>query len=458
MEFIHSPYVPGESIAAIATPPGDGGIAVIRISGEDSLIIADRIFSGSVLNYQSHTVNFGHILDKEKNPIDDVLLLVMHNPRSFTGENIVEIHCHGGYLISKRVLSLVLESGARAAKPGEFTFRAFINEKIDLAQAEAIQKIIHSKNEYALNAAQNQLQGKLSEEVQAFQKKLTSIAAILEAWLDFPEEGLEFATTDEIIQQLTEVFNSLQHLIHTFYEGKILQQGISLCLIGSPNVGKSSLMNTLLKKDRAIVSAIPGTTRDLVEDHCQLNGLNVRITDTAGIRDATEQIEQEGIRRSNIAMKEADIVLLVLDSCNQLTEKEQHLLNIVPKNNTVIIGNKVDLLKGASPKWEHESAVFISAKLNHGIEELKKKIDSIIWRDNPPSKEELVITDIRHKEALEKSSLACQNVISGLKSGVSPEFITIEIKDALTHLGKIIGTNISEDILTDIFSNFCIGK
>lgn len=458
MEFIHQPYQPGETIAAIATPPGEGGVAIIRISGREALDVAAKIFSGPVKEYKSHTVHYGHILNIEGKRIDDALLVVMLGRRSYTGEDTVEIHCHGGSLITRRVLDAVLQAGARAAKPGEFTFKAFINNKIDLAQAEAVQELICAKNEYALNAAEEQLKGTLSQKIGDFQKQLTLIAAILEAWVDFPEEGLEFASMDEICTDLNAIIETMQKLQGTFHDGRIVSEGISLCLIGSPNVGKSSLMNALLDKERAIVSHIPGTTRDVLEDHMRLNGLNFKLTDTAGIRVTSEEIEQEGIRRSKKAMQQADLILLVLDASKGLDAQDYGLLDELPPHKTIAIWNKIDLPHADLPSLRLQHAVKLSAKQKIGLEELRKTIDAVIWQNGLPSREEVMITNVRHKEALSEAIDACQNVFHGLKTGVSPEFLSMDMRKSLSDLGKIIGTNITEDILTAIFSKFCIGK
>lgn len=458
MEFIHQTYYPGETTVAIATPPGEGGVAIIRISGAQALNIAARVFSGPVHQYRSHTAHFGQIRNAEGEHLDDVLLLVMLGSRSYTGETTVEIHCHGGSLITRRVLEAVLIAGARAALPGEFTFRAFLNGKMDLAQAEAVQALIGAKNELALDAAENQLKGRLSQSIKQFQQQLTQIAAILEAWVDFPEEGLEFATIDEICDDLDQLCQAMGKLVATFHNGKILHDGLSLCLVGRPNVGKSSLMNALLDKDRAIVSPIPGTTRDVLEDHLRLNGLHIKVSDTAGIRETEEGIEQEGIRRSKQAMQQADLVLLVLDAHCGLTDEDKQLLTFVPHGKTIIIWNKVDLPHRTFPLLDFPFTVQLSAKQREGLEKLHKVIDQLIWQDGPPSKEEILVTNIRHKEALATSIEAARRVRQGLHQGISPEFLTIDMRQALSELGKILGANVTEDILSAIFSKFCIGK
>lgn len=457
MEFVHPTYQPGETIAAIATPPGEGGVAIIRISGNRALDVAARLFSGPLHQYPSHTAHFGQICNLQGEHVDDVLLLVMLGGRSYTGEETVEIHCHGGSLITRRVLEAVLAAGARAALPGEFTFRAFLNGKLDLAQAEAVQTLICAKNERALDAAEQQLNGSLSQSISTFQSSLTQIAAILEAWVDFPEEGLEFATMEEICEDLEKICTSMEKLAATFHNGKILHEGLSLCLVGCPNVGKSSLMNALLDKERAIVSHIPGTTRDVLEDHLRLNGLHLKLSDTAGIRETQEGIEQEGIRRSKKTMQEADLVLFVLDACQGLTEEDKKLLVEVPPTKTLAVWNKIDLPHAETPTL-HLPTVKLSAKNREGLEELHQAIDRLIWQNGPPSKEEIVITNIRHKEALIASCEAARRVQHGLRQSVSPEFLTLDIRQTLLELGKVIGTNVTEDILSAIFSKFCIGK
>ncbi len=458
MDFVHQPYFPGETIAAIATPPGEGGVAIIRISGDHALKVATQVFSGPVNSYRTHTAHYGQILDKNKEIVDHVLLLVMLGKRSYTGEDTVEIHCHGGSLITRRVLETVLHAGARAALPGEFTFKAFTNGKIDLAQAEAVQELICAKSERALDAASNQLQGNLSAKIKAYQTALTQTTAILEAWVDFPEEGLEFASMEEIVSELEQICLEMQALCRTFHDGKILHDGLSICLVGCPNVGKSSLMNVLLDKNRAIVSNIPGTTRDILDDFMRLNGLHFKLSDTAGIRATDEIIEQEGIRRSREAMENADVTLLVLDASQGITIEDEQLLKEVPKNKTIIIWNKIDLTHTQLPPLDFPYSVNVSAKNKQGLKELLDTIDKMVWQQGPPSKEEVVITNIRHKESLLRSIEAAQNVIDGLRESVSPEFLTMDMRLCLSELGKVIGTNITEDILSAIFSKFCIGK
>lgn len=459
MHFIHEPYIPGDTIAAIATPPGEGGVAIVRISGKEAFNVASKIFSGPIHTYKTHTAHYGQIRDLSGQHVDDVLVLVMRGSRSYAGEDTVEVHCHGGGLITRRVLEVVISAGARAARPGEFTFKAFINGKVDLAQAEAVQSLISAKNEYALQAAEGQLKGSLSAKVTNFQEGLTLVTAILEAWIDFPEEGLEFASMEDICNDLKTSIDSMRALANTFYDGKILQEGVSLCLVGCPNVGKSSLMNALLDKERAIVSPIAGTTRDILEDQMRLNGLNLRLLDTAGIRSTEEIIEQEGIRRSKEAMHEADLIILVLDATKGYSVEDQQLVQLAPKAKTIVVWNKTDLPYEHLPSIDHfPNVVSLSAKQKIGIEDLRQMIDRVIWENGPPSKEEIIITNVRHREALLAAIAAAETVVSGLDMGVSPEFLSSDMRLCLSELGKIIGTNIGEDVISAIFSTFCIGK
>ena len=453
MEFTHRSYEKGQTIAAVATPPGVGGIAVIRIAGDNALNVADRIFSGPIHKYQTHTAHFGNILDIEGHIIDEGMALVMKNPKSYTGEDTVEIHCHGGTLITQKVLQAAFAAGARPALPGEFTFKAFQNGKIDLTRAEAVQEVIASKSELAWQAAENHLEGKLHEQITTFQKRLTEITAIFEAWVDFPEEGLEFASKEDLLANLEKLIKEMSTLHMSFHDGKILQTHFSLCLIGAPNVGKSSLMNALIGKERSIVTHIPGTTRDILEEEIQIAGLTFRLLDTAGIRETQELIEQEGVRRSHKAAQEADLILLVLDVTNPSSIPPQ-----LPEKKTIAIWNKIDLDHSPVPKLPFSHQVNLSAKEGLGLDILKKEIHRILWHNGPPSKEEVILTNERHFQALGSAIAALKKVIEGLQTELSPEFLVSDIRLSLKELGTIIGMNITEEVLSAIFSKFCVGK
>jgi tRNA modification GTPase len=443
-----------DTIAAVATAPGEGAIAVIRISGPLAFPVAEEIFSRPIKDFKTHTAHYGHLLKADGSHLDSVLLLLMKGPNSYTGEDSIEISCHGGSLITRRVLERIFEAGARPAQPGEFSLRAYLNSKIDLAQAEAVQELIAAKSELALENAERQLEGALSKKIASFQKELTEVAAILEAWVDFPEEGLEFAAMEEIVADLESVCLRMERLRSTFHDGKALHEGLFLCLAGTPNVGKSSLMNALLRKERAIVTEIAGTTRDLLEEDFRLGQLHFKLIDTAGIRETTEIVEKEGIRRSQNAMQRADIILLLLDASRPLSSQDRELLRLAPKEKTVVIWNKIDLGKPQEPI----PSVQISAKEQIGLDELQNAIEALIWKEGPPSKEEVLITQLRHHQALTNAIASCRAVITGLKEGISAEFVASDMRAALNELGKIIGTNVTEDILSAIFSKFCLGK
>jgi tRNA modification GTPase len=446
-----------DTIAAIATPPGEGGIAVIRLSGPKAILIASKVCSGNVLDYKSHTVHLSHVLDAKKEIIDEALIIVMNGPRSFTGEDVVEIHCHGGNLIARKILSRLIDEEARLAAAGEFSYRAFKNGKMDLVQAESIQTLISAKNDLALKAAEMQLAGNLSAKIRVLQKKITDIAAIIEAWVDYPEEGLEFATEDELKDELEGIAHTLKTLSLSFHDGKLFNSGLSLCLIGSPNVGKSSLMNALIGRDRAIVTDIPGTTRDLLSEEIRLGSLHFTLTDTAGIRKTEEVVEIEGIKRSKKAAKEADLILLVLDANRGINEEDQALLKTLPLEKTVIIWNKID--QNPSPPFlDAPHIVHTSAKDLVGIEELKQTIHEVIWQGRMPDKSAIVLTKERHYQAVKKALTLVEKALFDLRLATSPEFIAYDLRSSLYSLSQIIGTNVTEDILSSIFANFCVGK
>ncbi|MBI3508304.1 MAG: tRNA uridine-5-carboxymethylaminomethyl(34) synthesis GTPase MnmE [Chlamydiia bacterium] len=444
-----------ETIAAVTTPPGEGAIAAIRISGPDAIAVGKKIFSGPVDTYLSHTAHYGKILGAGGESIDTVLLLVMRAPRSYTGEDCVEIFCHGGMLIKDQILKRIFAAGARAARPGEFSLRAFLNGKMDLAQAEAVQRVIAAKSEWALRAAGQQLEGALSKKIASFQKRLTDFAAIVEASVDFPEEGLEFATPEEMVQNLHALIGDMRHLQATFHEGKFLHEGLSLCLLGAPNVGKSSLMNALLGKERAIVTEIAGTTRDILEEDLRFADLHFKLIDTAGIRQTEERIEQEGIRRSRQMMQQADLILLILDASRSLTEEDRALMAQVPEEKTIFVWNKTDV---ASAPERITGAIEISAEKLWGLDALRRAIQDRLWKQGTFGKEEVLLTQLRHYEALTRAIGHCEVAVQTLQREASPEFTTSDLRAALGELGLIIGVDVTEDILSSIFSKFCLGK
>lgn len=430
---------------------------MIRISGPEAVVVADRVFTGSVLDYKSHTAHFGRVVDGEGRHVDEVLLLVMRGPRSYTGEDTVEIQCHGGMVVQRRVLEVVLEAGARLALPGEFTFKAFMNGKLDLAQAEAVGRLIGARSDLASRQASAHLEGALSRTILALQKELTEIAAVIEAWVDFPEEGLEFATQEELIARLEDVQSRMGKLALSFHEGKRIHEGVATCLVGSPNVGKSSLLNALLQKERAIVSSIPGTTRDLLEEDFVYRGLRFRLSDTAGMRQTEEEVERLGIERTHRALEAADLVLFVLDATRPLNSEERALCERLPAQKTIGIWNKLDLCEPKEPlPFPH--VVALSALEGRGVEQLLEKMFERVWGEGMGRGEELVLFSARHKEALLEACKGCRRVIEGLQEGVSAEFLAFDLRQALTELTTILGANVTEEILSSIFSQFCVGK
>jgi tRNA modification GTPase len=458
MSFIHRTHQQ-DTIAALATPPGVGGIAIVRISGKDAIRFSNRLVKKDLHDQPSHTACLYTLYSPTRQKLDHALILVMRPPRSFTGEETVEIHCHGGHLVARRILESLFEEGVRPANPGEFSQRAFLNGKIDLAQAEAIQDLIGAKSEEALRVAEEHLEGRLSAKIHDLQNRATDLAALFEAWVDFPEDDLGFTSFEQAGSDLQTLSDDIQRLLATFHSGKVISDGVALCILGAPNVGKSSLMNALLGKDRAIVSPIAGTTRDIIEEDLQLNGIHYRLIDTAGIRTTNEVIESEGVRRSRLVMTRADIVLVVLDACRPDDEAMALPLKEAPPEKTILVWNKIDASQAtALPSFAHEYVVSISAKTGEGLDALAQALDTLIWKAGTPRRDEIMITNLRHKEALQKAYEALQSVMKGLENSLSPEFIALEMRDVLSNLGTIIGTNITEDILNSIFSRFCIGK
>lgn len=459
MEFTHRPLQLGETIAAIATPPGEGGISIVRLSGKEAIAIASRLFSKSLDQCASHTIHFGILSDLDGHRLDEVLALLFRAPRSYTGEDTVEFHCHGGTIASRKALDALLAAGARLASPGEFTFRAFMHGKIDLSQAESIQELISAKSEAAFAVAGAHLQGGLSEKIHAFQKELLRLAAILEAAVDFPEEGLAFASPAEVAHDLDLLHKEIASLLATFHDGQKLAQGIALCIAGAPNVGKSSLMNALLERERAIVTPIPGTTRDLLEELLILEGLPFRLIDTAGIHPTEDIVEKEGIRRSKEAFSHADLILLVLDHARPLTAAEEELCALLPQEKTLLLWNKIDLPGQADRSLPHPHQLKISVKEKRGLDAVKKYLHALAWeRGSVPQEPPLLLTKARHAEALQKTAERLLVVKEGILRGESPEWLSADLKEALSHLGAILGTNVTDTLLSTIFSQFCIGK
>ena len=455
-----------DTITAISTPVGQGGIGIVRISGINSFSIADRIFTSKnktrPSEAPSHSMLYGHAIDPlTKNPIDEVLVSVMRAPNSYTREDIVEINCHGGMTSVKRILEIIVGQGARLAEPGEFTKRAFLNGRINLSQAEAVIDLINAKTEESLKIALKQLEGGLSEKLSDIRSVLIEICAFVEAYIDFPEDEIETQTMEQTTKGLAEIKKEIENLSKTFDEARFFREGLSVAIVGRPNVGKSSLLNALLKKDRAIVTEIPGTTRDIIEDHININGLPIRIIDTAGIRNSDETVEKEGIRRSLKAIENADLIVAMLDGSETLKLEDFEFLNIIRSKNTLIVINKTDLDMKISPESIQEygkQCLYISAVTGRGLEELKSTIFNSNLKDWKEEREGLVVSNIRHKLALDRSALSIGNALNALKDKQPLEIFSIEIRDALDRIGEITGVVTTDEILDKIFNDFCIGK
>ena len=455
-----------DTIVAVSTPVGEGGIGIVRVSGSEALNIAERIFiskSGNrIASLKTHTVHYGHIVDASQKMVDEVLLTVMKAPKTYTKEDTVEINCHGGMQAVKEVLDLIIRCGARVAEPGEFTKRAFLSGRIDLAQAEAVLDLIKAKTDSSLKAAMNQLEGQLSEAVNALLDKTMLIASRIEALVDFPEEELDIISA-ETMEKTDEVIAGLKHLIDTSSEGIVLRQGILAVICGKPNAGKSSLMNLLLKRDRVIVTPIPGTTRDAVEETINLKGIPIRLVDTAGIGRTDNMLDKEGIKRSKSYIDMADMVFLIFDASVAMDGQDIDSIRLAEKKKKIVIINKIDLprkiddnqlkgLVGKSPMVE------ISVEKKTNIASLEKAIADMIWRGEAYQGQDVIVTNARHQELLDKSLQAMLSVRGDLKENLSPELISVDLRDAAFNMGLIVGRSVSDEILNRIFEQFCIGK
>lgn len=452
-----------DTIAAISTPVGHSGIGIVRLSGKDAISIVDTLFkcpAGKTLhNCPSHRIMYGHIIDPAVNePVDEVLVSLMKAPKTYTKEDVVEINCHGGPVPLRRVLGLVLKAGARLAEPGEFTKRAFLNGRLDLTQAEAVLDIITSMTEHSQKAAIEQLGGRLSRKIEALRNELIELSAFVEAHIDFPEEDIEPPSLKDMGERAIELQKELQQLIDNSRQGIILREGLKTAIIGRPNVGKSSLLNALLEQDRAIVTEMPGTTRDVIEEYLNINGFPVRVMDTAGIREARNVAEREGVQRSLRTMEGADLVLLVLDGSEPLRETDKDLIKKAISKNTILVINKADLSQkmniDALPS--DKPTVLISALKGSGLNELKDMITSIALNSGADST--VLVTNVRHVRAMERAVESIKSFMDGLNKNVSPEFLSVELREALDALGEILGPTTPEDVLDKIFRDFCIGK
>ena len=457
-----------DTIAAIATPPGEGGIGIVRVSGSLAISIASKIFKSpqhaSPVDFPSHTLNYGRIVDPiTGNVVDEVMLGIMHAPKSYTAEDVVEFNCHGGSAPLTTVLDLTLQTGARLAEPGEFTRRAFLNGRIDLAQAEAVVDLIRSKTDLTRQIAVDGLTGRLSQEVNSLNDRLANLLAEVEASIDFPDEELDFLDLDAMRRTAQAIQDGLEQLIATASDGRIVRDGINIAILGKPNVGKSSILNRLLKSTRAIVTEIPGTTRDTIEEALNLRGIPVNLTDTAGIRRTEDIVEQQGVERSKSYLDLASLILMVFDASEPLTDIDIELLQEVSSRSAILVLNKIDLAISITPKdlqlhAPQKTVVQTSMLHGEGIEDLRSTVlqhvigGDFVLGDSP------IITNVRHDDALRRSQASLSHAIESLDAKMPAEFISVDLRSSLDAIGEIVGKTTTEDLLDRIFSQFCIGK
>ena len=458
---MHSEINQQAPIAAIATPVGEGGIAVIRISGKDSIQKVNKAFRGKDLSLQkSHTVHFGKIVDKQNLPVDEVLVTLFHSPKSYTGEETVEISCHGGVLVTQKVLETILSLGIKPAIAGEFTQRAFLNGKLDLDQAEAVADLIHAKSLKAVDAAHQQLEGRLGEHVKKFRQQIIDATAMVELELDFIEEDVEFANKEQLQKLLEAVDMEISSLLETYETGRLVKDGVKTVLIGRPNAGKSTLLNTLVGSDRAIVTDIAGTTRDTIDVDWNYDGLLFKLIDTAGLRETEDIVEAEGVKRSQKAFEQADLVIYLKDLSQGFSEEERIEIATFQRragdSPFILIGTKADI--EASEEWRTEFDLKISATEGDKIDALKKLLKDRALENKHYDASSLLVTSSRHRDALQKAQEQVRAALQSLAQGMTGDFLSIDLRAALNELGTITGEITNEHILDSIFSRFCIGK
>ena len=455
-----------DTIAAIATAPGEGGIGIIRISGEKSLQVAQSIFkskSGKMIkDYNARTLIYGTVVDNEK-VIDEVLVAYMKGPNSYTAEDVIEINCHGGFISVKKILELILSKGVRLAEAGEFTKRAFLNGRIDLSQAEAIIDVIKSKTDMAHEVAQSQLEGSLAKKIKDLRMNVTEVLAHLEVSIDFAEEDVEEITYQTLEEKALELRNEIKKLYDTAESGKILRDGLKTVIVGKPNVGKSSLLNSILGENRAIVTDIAGTTRDVIEEFVNIKGIPLKIVDTAGIRETEDVVEKIVVEKSRESFSTADLVIMVLDASRKLSEEDMEILESLKNKKTIVLLNKMDLepqieLEKIEEFVNSEDIIKISALKHQGIEELQDKIEAMVYHGSVKNSSNLMITNSRHKDALFKAYESINDAISAIEQRMPYDFIEVDFKNIWDYLGYINGDTVREDLLDTIFANFCIGK
>ena len=455
-----------DTIAAISSAAGNSGIGIIRVSGDEAIEVVDKIFrpankNKKLANVESHTVHYGHIMDGDKT-LDQVLVIVMKNPHSYTGEDTVESDCHGGMLILKKVLDLVLKNGARTAEPGEFTKRAFLNGRIDLSQAEAVMDLINSKNDFALNSSIEQLKGGVSDAIKDIRKDIIYHIAFIESALDDPEHISLDGYDEEITEMLNENINKISKLVNSFDNGRIMKEGIKTVILGKPNAGKSSLLNLMLGEDRAIVTDIEGTTRDTLEENINFNGLSLKIIDTAGIRDTEDLVERIGVNKAKEIAKEGDLIIYVVDGSRELDDNDREIIKLINDKQAIILVNKSDMDTVINidelKKNSNRDVILFSAKNGEGMDQLEEEIRNMFYSGKVTYNDQVYITNARHKEALENALESLKQVKNSVDAGMPEDFYSIDLMDAYTDLGLIIGESVEDDLVNEIFSKFCMGK
>lgn len=455
-----------DTIAAIATAVSNSGIGIIRISGSKAIVVADRIFESikegkKLQDVPTHTIHYGMVKDGNQ-ILDEVLVTVMRGPHSYTGEDTVEINCHGGVLVMKRILETVIRSGAVAAEPGEFTKRAFLNGRMDLSQAEAVMDVIAAKNDYAMANSVSQLKGSVSRKIKKLREALLYQVAYIESALDDPEHISLDGYTRELRKALEEIVPEIEGLLKNADNGRLISEGIRTVILGKPNAGKSSLMNILVGQERAIVTDVAGTTRDILEEQIRIGDVSLRLTDTAGIRETEDVVEKIGVLRAKEAAKEADLIIYVVDGACPLDGNDREIIEMLKSKRAIILLNKVDLNLVVEAKelekMTGHPVIEISAKEEIGIERLEKEISYLFFHGKLDFNDELVITNIRHKNALEAALGSLQLVFQGMKDGMPEDFLTIDLMDAYGKLGSIVGEAVEDDLVNEIFGKFCMGK
>ena len=453
-----------DTIAAIATAMTNAGIGIIRISGEEAIIVADRVFcakNGKTLKEsKSHTIHYGFIMDGSE-IIDEVLVMLMKSPNSYTREDTVEIDCHGGTLVMQRILDIVIRCGARPAEPGEFTKRAFLNGRIDLSQAESVIDVINAKNDFALRSSLHQLQGSVSNKIKELRKKIIHETAFIESAIDDPEHYSLDDYSTHLSDLILELKTEIKRLLDSADNGKILKEGIHTVIVGKPNVGKSSILNVLVGSERAIVTDVAGTTRDVLEEHVNLNGISLNIIDTAGIRQTDDIVEKIGVNKAKEYLDRADLILYVIDRSRDLTEEDNEIEQMIKDKNVIVLMNKSDLqqkIKEDDLKMISEHIISISAKEGNGIDDLTAMIQQMFLHGQVALNDEVIITNVRHKNALAQTFESLNMVEESIRNQMPEDFYSIDLLNAYESLGYVIGEKIEDDLADEIFSKFCMGK